>query len=245
MKKEQIFLSTIAPDAVQTAEKYHLGIELAQFCYAVNMDRAEEKVDRLAAPCLRAGRRIFHAPFAELSPAAIDPLVLEVTRKRYARAVELALRFSCEKVVIHSAFVPNVYFSTWFLKQFVVFWRDFLKNYEKIPTICIENVMDTDPQMLPQAVAEVDDPRLRLCLDVGHANLTDAPIEKWIDAFLPQLSHVHIHNNFGKTDEHRALFDGKLDMPAILDRIGGGMSYTLEVREAESSVKWLLEQGRL
>ena len=100
-------------------------------------------------------------------------------------------------------------------KQFVKFWRDFLQDYGEIPTICIENVMDTEPQRLADAVAEVGDERLRLCLDVGHANLTPAPMDEWLDAFLPQLAHVHLHNNVGKTDEHRALFDGTLDMPSI------------------------------
>ena len=39
MKKEQLFLSTIDPNAGKTAREYGLGVEIAEYCTAVNMDR--------------------------------------------------------------------------------------------------------------------------------------------------------------------------------------------------------------
>lgn len=245
MKKERIFISSVAQDAAVTAREFGLGIELAQFCYARNLDKPPQERDQLVSDCLGFSHRIFHAPFAELSPAAIEPLVYSATKTRYLQTVELAKHYGCEKIVIHSGFVPLVYFPEWFEAQFVAFWRDFLQKADDIPTICIENVMETEPFMLAGAVRAVNDPRLRLCLDVGHANLGKDGLDAWLDAFLPELAHVHIHNNFGEKDTHNPIFDGNIDIKHILSRIEKetDATCTIEVQEAKSSVLWLKEQG--
>lgn len=55
----------------------------------------------------------FHAPFAELAPCAIDPLVRQVTEKRYRQAADLAQDLGVRRLVIHGGFVPQVYFPEW------------------------------------------------------------------------------------------------------------------------------------
>ena len=44
----------------------------------------------------------FHAPFAELCPAAIDPKVRQVTMERYRQAVATAQSLGICRLVIHS-----------------------------------------------------------------------------------------------------------------------------------------------
>ena len=103
MKKQQLYLSSIAEDAQQTAKDYGLGLELAQFCTAAFLD-SPEKVGELfpqdcarylsssLAACLSSSDRfVLHGPFNELCPAAIDPLVLEITEKRYRQAIDRAV----------------------------------------------------------------------------------------------------------------------------------------------------------
>ena len=62
------------------------------------------------------------------------------------------------------------------------------------------------------------DPRLRICLDLGHANTCASalPPENWLRACAPYLSHVHLHNNQGDRDLHAALFDGVMDIAGLL-----------------------------
>ena len=247
MKKERLFLSTIADDAVQTAREFGLGVELAQFCLAENMDKTPPDVQASLDAALQVPRRVFHAPFAELCPAAIDPLVRAVTRRRFLQAAALAKRYGAEKMVVHSGFIPLVYYPEWFAPQSAAFWREFLNDVDGL-TLCVENVMETSPDALRQIAEQVNDPRLRICFDVGHAFCQSGELAPWLDALAPYISHVHLHNNHGLFDEHLGLPDGTLDMAAVirqLEALAPQATYTLEVRSARASVEWLLEEGLL
>ena len=247
MKKERLFLSTIADDAVQTAREFGLGVELAQFCLAENMDKTPPDVQASLDAALEVPRRVFHAPFAELCPAAIDPLVREVAKRRYLQAAALAKRYGAEKMVVHSGFIPLVYYPEWFAPQSAAFWREFLNDVDGL-TLCVENVMETSPDALRQIAEQVNDPRLRICFDVGHAFCQSGDLAPWLDALAPYLSHVHLHNNHGSSDEHLGLPDGTLDMATVirqLEALAPQATYTLEVRSARASVEWLLKEGLL
>ena len=247
MKKERLFLSTIADDAVQTAREFGLGVELAQFCLAENMDKTPPDVQASLDASLQVPRRVLHAPFAELCPAAIDPLVRAVTRRRFLQAAALAKRYGAEKMVVHSGFIPLVYYPEWFAPQSAAFWREFLNDVDGL-TLCVENVMETSPDVLRQIAEQVNDPRLRICFDVGHAFCQSGELAPWLDALAPYSSHVHLHNNHGSFDEHLGLPDGTLDIAALLrrlERLAPQATYTLEVRSARASVEWLLEEGLL
>lgn len=247
MKKERLFLSTIADDAVQTAREFGLGVELAQFCLAENMDKTPPDVQKSLDAALEVPRRVLHAPFAELCPAAIDPLVRAVTRRRFLQAAALAKRYGAEKMVVHSGFIPLVYYPEWFAPQSAAFWREFLNDVDGL-ALCVENVMETSPDALWQIAEQVNDPRLRICLDVGHAFCQGGELAPWLDALAPYISHVHLHNNHGSFDEHLGLPDGTLDMAALirqLEALAPQATYTLEVRPARASVEWLLKEGLL
>lgn len=247
MKKERLFLSTIADDAVQTAREFGLGVELAQFCLAENMDKTPPDVQASLDAALEVPRRVLHAPFAELCPAAIDPLVRAVTRRRFLQAAALAKRYGAEKMVVHSGFIPLVYYPEWFAPQSAAFWREFLNDVDGL-TLCVENVMETSPDALRQVAEQVNDPRLRICFDVGHAFCQSGDLAPWLDALAPYSSHVHLHNNHGTFDEHLGLPDGTLDMATVirqLEALAPQATYTLEVRSARASVEWLLKEGLL
>lgn len=247
MKKERLFLSTIADDAVQTAREFGLGVELAQFCLAENMDKTPPDVQASLDAALEVPRRVLHAPFAELCPAAIDPLVREVAKRRFLQAAALAKRYGAEKMVVHSGFIPLVYYPEWFAPQSAAFWREFLNDVDGL-TLCVENVMETSPDALRQIAEQVNDPRLRICFDVGHAFCQSGELAPWLDALAPYSSHVHLHNNHGTFDEHLGLPDGTLDMAAVirqLEALAPQATYTLEVRSARASVEWLLKEGLL
>ena len=104
--------------------------------------------------------------------------------------------------------------------------------------------------MLIDIVKGVDDPRLRLCFDIGHANITKKglTIMEWTKMILPYLGHAHLHNNYGWPDSHNALDDGEMDIEAILKLILEGQpdaTLTLEVRESRRSIDWLVGKGLL
>ena len=207
--RERLYISTTAEDAPILAREYGLGLEIADFCAAFNMDEPlfPEKDAAVREKCSGVDRFIFHAPFSELCPAAIDPLVRSVTRKRYSQAAALAKGYGIRAMVIHSGFVPQVYFPEWFIPKSSAFWREFLTALPADMTVYLENVMETDPGLLRAIAEQVNDPRLRLCLDIGHAfnHTPGPPLAEWIDVFAPYLGHVHLHDNDGVTDLHRPL----------------------------------------
>ena len=47
MKKENLYLSTIAPDAVHMAKEYGIHLEIAEYCTAWNMDEKFGGVDQV------------------------------------------------------------------------------------------------------------------------------------------------------------------------------------------------------
>jgi sugar phosphate isomerase/epimerase len=106
-----------------------LGLEIAEFCTASNMDADFGIYEGIVAEKMAAARRFaFHAPFNELCPAAIDPLVLDIARYRYRQSFELAARLNIRKIIVHSGYVPLVYFKSWFTERSVEFWKDFMSE---------------------------------------------------------------------------------------------------------------------
>ena len=247
----KMYISTTAEDAADLARKYGLGLEIAEFCTAFNMDRLFREKDAAARENMQSVERlILHGPFSELCPAAIDPLVREVTRRRYLQAAALASGYGIKKLVIHSGFIPRVYFPEWFVPESGSFWRELLPELPSGMTVYLENVMETGPELLRDIAESVNDPRLRLCLDVGHAfsNNPELPLTTWIDILAPHLAHVHIHNNDGKTDLHRPLGQGSIDMRAVIDTIqtlAPEATFTVENMLAAPSVDWLRENDYL
>ena len=250
MKKSQLFLSSIGADAADSARTFGLGLELAQFCTAVNLDDDAYVRDSVedclaAAPC-----RVLHAPFADLCPAAIDPMVRSATETRLRQSVAKARRLGIRKIVVHGGYIPHVHFPEWFTAGSIEFWRQFLREVPQDMTICVENVMEPTPEMLCTVVREVGDPRLRLCLDLGHANteISDYPILQWLADCAPYISHLHFHNNCGESDLHLPLFDGDIDYAAIfrvLPARAPDATVTLELQRCRESVEWLIKNDFL
>ena len=125
--KKKLYLSGIDGRAAQLARENGLGYEIADFCYAPVLEDPVRRAE-VRTQMAGIGRFWLHAPFAELAPCAIDPLVREVTRTRYRQTVRLARELGVNRLVIHGGFVPQVYFPEWYIEQSVQFWREFLRE---------------------------------------------------------------------------------------------------------------------
>lgn len=243
----RLYLSTIDPHAGDLARRYGLGVEIASFCTAWNMEEhRSETEEELETTLAGISRRVLHGPFNELFPCAIDPKARELARLRYRQTIALAQRYGAEKVVFHGAYVPRLYFPQWYEEQSILFWKDFLPEIPKGITVCLENVLEPSPKMLLNVVQAVNDPRIRLCLDVGHANAySEIPVLEWLEESAGFLSHLHIHNNDGTGDTHSPLKEGSIPMGALLARawqLCPEATATLELPQSEPSICWLLEE---
>ena len=249
MKKQQLFLSTIDKNAGKTARKYGLGLEIADFCTAMNMDTLFENIRPSVEQQLEGvHERLFHGPFNELFPCAIDPLARELAKQRFLQAGALAQCYGASKIIFHGGFLPNVYFPCWYTQQSVSFWKELLVLLPGVE-ICVENVLESDPQWLENLASGVNDPRLRLCLDVGHCNVySQIPVEDWLQKLAPWIGHFHIHNNDRSFDTHSPLGEGSISMYEFLicaQRLCPEATFTLEVTDGERAVRDLAARNQL
>lgn len=247
MKKENLYISTIAPDAAPLARENGFGLEIAEFCTAWNMDEKFAGVDKVVGRKLEGvSRSTLHGPYNELFPCAIDKKARALAAERYRHAAALAKGYGSGKVIIHGGYNPWIYYPVWYVEQSILFWKEFLEEDPGVE-IVLENVLETEPQWLLDIVKGVDDPRLKLCLDVGHVNAySKIPVADWLAAWAPYLSHFHIHNNDGSRDQHNALTEGSIPMKALFQRIGElcpDATVTLELLRAGESLQWLKEEG--
>lgn len=245
MDKTKVYLSTIDPRSQLVAREYGLGLEIAEYCTAWNMDEQFAETDALVREKLRGiENKVLHAPFNELFPCAIDPKARVLAAERYKQAITLAAGYGAQKVIIHGGYNPRIYYPVWYVEQSILFWKSFLAVDPDVQ-IVLENVLEEKPEMLLDIVKEVDSPRLRLCLDVGHVNAySNIPATDWLTQCAPNLSHFHIHNNDSTWDSHSALDQGTIPMKELLlaaQVLCPDASFTLEVTEAAQSVKWLQE----
>ena len=220
---DRLYLSGIDGRAAELARENGLGLEIAAFCYAPNLEDPAV-LSAVRRDMAGVDRFWFHAPFAELAPCAIDPLVRQVTEKRYRQAADMAQDLGVRRLVIHGGFVP----------------QDM--------TIALENVMEPQPRLLAEIARQVDDPRQGLCLDIGHANtfVSQVPPVEWVAPMAPWLRHVHLHNNAGHDDLHDPLGRGSIPMEQVLDTIlelCPAATFTLENQDCGPSLAWLREHG--
>ena len=116
-------------------------------------------------------------------------------------------------------------------------------------TICVENVFEPEPDTLIEIIDGANDPRLKICLDVGHANAvkTTGIVEEWIEKMGERIGHFHLHNNDGGSDSHGELTDGALDMERILrlaEKRCPDATYTIESRKCEKSAAWMAARAK-
>lgn len=269
--QNRLYLSTIADIGGSSAEsgftfsnktsaiasRFGLGLELAEFSVSANLDnQSPAAAEHFERNLCSATRFTLHAPFQDLYPHAIDRKVAAIAEERYLDCYTLCIDNNIPKMIVHANYCNSFYHPDWFVSSQIAFWKSFLKDHPGKTIVCIENVLETDPDLLIRIVEAVNDPRIRLCLDVGHANLTPLPAVAWFDRCAPYLSHLHLHNNCGRSesvwpaasDTHSALQNGTVPMNEILQKLlglPGDVTAAIESNELESSLHWLTECGYL
>ena len=195
--RSRLHLSGMDGQAAALAREWGLGFEITEFCWAPRLEQPDAMA--LVRRQIEGARHLWlHAPFAELAPCAIDPLVRDAALHRFRQTIETARALGVTRLVVHGGFIPLVYFPEWFVEQSVLFWRELLADVPESMVLAVENVMEPGPEMLVQIAEQVNDPRLGLCLDVGHANASTSktPPLAWIAPMAPSRNCGHISRPF-------------------------------------------------
>lgn len=262
MKK--FYLSTTGDNYEKNAADSKFGIELAFFCIAENLsgERLKEccsKIDRLMENSSLTGEdMIIHAPFNELYPAAIDPEAKKLIKKRMDQTYDICRRFGIGRMVVHSGYMPKVYFKSWHIDRSAEFWTEFMRDKPADFEIYIENVLEDEPYMMAELMKKIrtlsDDragsarkvpfANIKVCLDIGHANcVSDIGVNEWIDVLAPYIGHFHIHNNDGEHDYHLNFDEGTMDVAELLYYglavCSPETTFTSEVINGDAAAAWL------
>lgn len=204
--------------------KYHLGIEIQAF-----HDPYPENPDRLLRQCQKLlldvpGQKSLHAPFWDLNLGTKMRGIRQETMEMFQHAYRLAKKLGCTELIVHNGYIPGTSLPAGWVRRAVDFWRAFFQDKDGSITVCIENQFEEDAQIIRAEIDAADDPRLKACLDIGHAHANSAAsAQDWILALGARIHYFHLHNNHGKQpvkgdnrDEHLGLADGTIPMESVL-----------------------------
>jgi sugar phosphate isomerase/epimerase len=183
-----------------------------------------------------------HGPFSDLNPASVNDAIRDETIRQIKQCVELSADFS-NVVVVHPGILSplgsQMPDETW--TRNVDALKELCKHAEEHGvTLCLENMPNMEKLLCrtPHEIfgmMESVGGSIGMTFDAGHSNTMKNTAD-----FLKEkakFTHVHIHDNHGKKDEHLELGKGTVDWGRVLPELKGfeGMA----VIEARS-----LEEGR-
>jgi sugar phosphate isomerase/epimerase len=197
-----------------------------------------------------------HTPFADVNIASPSKPLLKAMLKRMKESISYASTLNAYMWVFHpglktgvSMFYPDM---DWFQNLKTI--RILLKIADDYGVkIAIENV----PEPYPFLMKSVEDftkfyeeinEDVGLVFDVGHANL-NGQIERFLTVFEDKIVHMHLHDNYGKSDQHLGIGFGNIDwknVAATLERISYDKVVIIEsvehVEESKQKLKQLFAQ---
>jgi sugar phosphate isomerase/epimerase len=199
-------------------------------------------LERVATLLQQAGLAVsVHAPFMDLNPGALDPIVREATLRRLNQALAAARQLKARLIVIHPGYDHWHYDhqpQLW-LEQTIPFFRELLPAIEQSGVrVAIENIFETRPETLIDLITALDHPLYGYCFDVGHWHLfaEDKRMTAWLATLADKLYHLHLHDNCGSMDQHLALGQGDIDFAPLNAYLGKCImqpSMTLEAHRIE------------
>ncbi|MEE9912400.1 MAG: sugar phosphate isomerase/epimerase [Deltaproteobacteria bacterium] len=185
-------------------KKLNLEIYLSHYALqSLNQHTCAEMAGRIRDAGLKV---TFHSPFMDLRPGALDDQIRQTSLDRIRQAFDLIPYFQPLKIVCHPSFDDRYYVNCddlW-LENSVNFWRQLIPAAkEGAAIIAFENVYEKEPLILRRLIEMLASDQVCFCFDTGHYNVfARAPLETWMGELGRYIGHLHLHDNFGRFDEH-------------------------------------------
>lgn len=201
-------------------EKYHLGIEIQGFFDTNAIDETEKRLAMYKSVLPLNIEKHLHAPFWDLCLGSNNKKIVEVTRYFFDYAYKVAEELGCESITVHHGYVPNTSFPPKWIGRSIAFWEDFFKSHPGNIRMCMENQLEHDPSILISILDSCHSNRLAVNLDIGHAHCaSELAVVEWIKQLNTRIKYVHLHQNYGKKDEHLGLRDGNMPLKEVLEAL--------------------------
>jgi len=218
-KKLPVLCDSGKPEQVlPLCEKYGFGIEIQGFENPNEADNSPGLVKHYKSILPDGIDKYIHAPFWDLCPGSPNGKIAEVTRYYFDYAYEIAEDIGCKGIIVHHGFVPNTSNPANWISRSAVFWQSFFDAHPGDIAIHMENLCEKETQTLAAVAASCKNGRLSVNLDVGHAHcFSGIPATDWVKQLGEQIGYVHIHQNYGKSDEHLGLHKGNVPVKETLE----------------------------
>lgn len=248
------------PHAAQVREQ---GIEqLELYALPPHFDAGDlTRVEKAGEDLHRAGVRVaaIHAPFSDNLPGSGTMSIGDAKKKRRAKAVAsvkdcitAAKILHCDTVVIHfdAANCADETEGSSHIVSSMIDLADFIEK--KKVRLAFENLGGTlgTTEYILGFMERYHFHKFGLCVDVGHANLSDNPVHS-IEIAGKRLFHLHFSDNDGASDLHRLPMDGKIAwnrVMAALRRVKYKGAIVFECRGASAAslqLKEIAERWRI
>lgn len=213
---------------LEGCREYGIGMEFQGFCDPDHFFDRDLYRDYAAS----LPRTSIHAPYYDMSPGSSDPDISMSTQVTFNMVYKTALNIGASHIVFHNAFFPHSdHASTW-LPEATAFWNTFFTKKDARVNCHIENIVEYEPDVIRDLIDSINLPYFTAALDVGHAHaFSKISVPQWIKKLGSRIGYVHLHSNYGKTDEHLALSEGSVPMLKTLELL----------REYAPHAVWALE----
>lgn len=244
-----IYIANWSDDVYDYSRRYGLGVEVQDFTVPKLIDNYISYAKSLEEDLKGIQLRSVHGPFSEMVPASRDYRIAEIVNDRFSKAYEACRIIGGKHLILHTGFIPKTYLPKDWLNNSIDFWTKFLADKSSDIDIHIENVYEDDFSLMKELVDLINNPRVSICLDLGHVNANSSRrMIDWISALGDRIRYVHMHNNEGVLDNHFGLWRGTLDIVETLELLrihAPNASWTIETVEEdiEQSIYWLSNNG--
>lgn len=171
-----------------------------------------------------------HAPFFDLNPAAFSPGIRRASIEILKKSVDFCAAVGGKILILHSGtrtYEPIEGLSDEENPLLKMQWEHNITSLQEINTyansrgitVCLENIGFNSLDQSFQDLMEIRNavgPSLQFALDFGHARLAEGA-EKGIFLLGDNIRHIHLHDNFGRKDDHLPLGDGDSDFSPFAD----------------------------
>ncbi len=232
----------------ELCHKYDLGIEVQSFYDPEHQHENRDTFEKHREHIKKIPVRYFHGPFGDLCPGSFDSMVRDVAINRFELAVTNATKLNIRNLILHIGYVPNAGKPQSWIKRCSNLWKQFLTDKPNDVTFYLENLFEKTPDFALELLNQIDDSRVKACLDIGHAHCySNEDVVTWVEHLKDKIGYVHLHNNNGSTDEHLGLNEGTLpiiDVCHALEKYSPNADWALEVNlESMNSSIDLLENN--
>jgi sugar phosphate isomerase/epimerase len=195
------------------------GIEMSAFSEAAAVENTALISAQLTGTRGLSPRAV-HGPYLDLYPGSPDRENRSTTRRIFSLTCTAAGQLQAGHLIFHHNYDPSASSKAEWAARSVEFWQELLEGCPENLRLHLENVMDENPDLLLEIIDRCGRPNLDLALDIGHVNVySQASLAEWINTAGPRIGYVHLHDNAGQEDNHLALGDGNIDLPAALEAL--------------------------